>query len=579
MMIRPLILVLLAGVATPVMAADGSAPSPARTGASSPLSEPSSKAVVVPGPSSADAPRAPIPTDPAPAATAQAPLDAPPATGSPVGAEGDMRDLFAGRGGDVPAVIRYLQGDDVKVTSLGDEGGAKAYLGEARNGRYQVFYVSPDGEHMAAGLLFRSGGIDVTNAQVEAMLKRFGEAARGLPDAATIPTVQPDDAKGRAASDLPMMDWFRSRGLKVTPFGDREGGFLAYLVETRPVPPSLKGRLQAFYVMPDPRYAVAGVLVRRGGVDVTGLQIANTRLREIDEARAKGQPASSPAMPGVDPPSVPAPTPAVKAALDAASQAAAASSAPMPSTPGPGPDAASPAGDGVATARPPVVQEPTAPAEEAPATRPPMPPPASHGAAQPAVTPPSVAAAQPAMPAPVMADIPLSTQPPSASAPYRSAVPRDAFVEALKTAVWFQVGDAAAPVVYMVVDPQCPFCHATWQRLKPLVFGRKLQVRVVMIAGLKGSDPLARSILSRQSPSEAWLTGEGSIHGFPIKEGPMPGTPAYERAGNMLSVNANLIRRFSIDRTPFLAYVADDGTMYSSLGLPDDVDAFLAARK
>src|SRR3546814_15191815 len=89
----------------------------------------------------------------------------------------------------------------------------------------------------------------------------------------------------------------------------------------------------------------------------------------------------------------------------------------------------------------------------------------------------------------------------------------------------------------MVVDPQCPFCHQAWERLRPLVIAKKLQIRIVMIAGLSGSEPLARSILAMPEPGKAWLDGKGSVRGVEVKPMAHSGPAEWMQAGQHLSRN------------------------------------------
>ncbi len=490
-------------------------------GASTSLTPPTPRPTVSVGASSTMPARAPAQAVAVPDAQASTP----PVQAAPRTPDGTMREVFSERGGDVPAVIRAFGDAGIEITSLGDEGGTRAYLGRAPNGRYQVFYAAPDGEHVVAGIMFRSGGANVTTRQVGDMVHRFTDAARQVPGADLSSLARDDDpAAAPAASDASLMDWFRSRGMAVTPFGEREGGVEAFMVVTAPTGPDGKGMMQPFYVMPDARYAVAGMMMGRNAENITGVQLGKAKMQMMAADQARTQPSASAVRPGMDPVAPPD---------TAAARAAAAVSKDPP--PGPAPKAPE--------AVPPAV--PRIPA------------------ALPEPTPPSIA------PGPG----------PAASARFKSRIEVGPLMEGFTTSVWFSVGASDAPVLYMVVDPQCPFCHAAWAKLKPLVFARKLQVRVVMIAGIKGSDPLARSILTRDNPSTAWLDGEGSIEGVAVRQGPLPGSPNFDRAGNMLQANANFINRFGVNRTPFIAYVADDGTLYSTLGLPDDMDAFLAARR
>ena len=70
-------------------------------------------------------------------------------------------------------VLAWLESQGVVLTALGEEGGLYAYLGEAPGGRMQVFYLTPDGQHIVAGMMFREGGSNVTAAQLAAMRERF----------------------------------------------------------------------------------------------------------------------------------------------------------------------------------------------------------------------------------------------------------------------------------------------------------------------------------------------------------------------------------------------------------------------
>ena len=77
-------------------------------------------------------------------------------------------------------VLIWLESQGVVLTALGEEGGLSAYLGEAPGGRMQVFYLTPDGQHIVAGMMFREGGSNVTAAQLAAMRERFNAERRRI---------------------------------------------------------------------------------------------------------------------------------------------------------------------------------------------------------------------------------------------------------------------------------------------------------------------------------------------------------------------------------------------------------------
>ena len=55
----------------------------------------------------------------------------------------------------LPAALEYLIESGVSLTYLGDAGGIAGYLGESPTGKIQTFYITPDGNHVIAGVLFK----------------------------------------------------------------------------------------------------------------------------------------------------------------------------------------------------------------------------------------------------------------------------------------------------------------------------------------------------------------------------------------------------------------------------------------
>ncbi|AOG02974.1 thioredoxin fold domain-containing protein [Bosea sp. RAC05] len=294
------------------------------------------------------------------------------------------------------------------------------------------------------------------------------------------------------------------------------------------------------YILPDQKHAVAGVLVKRGGTMMTGVQVGRLQQRYLEEEQSKQNGLASPVEPDRVVPKAQAVSPGTAQSL-AERIGASPIEKPAESTPG----------------------EATLPVSPTGALR-------GEGVPSPAI--PN------GVPQPVPYIKTISNKPASASDAFiYPGKDGGAFMEALKQTVFFTVGLGDRPAVWMLADPQCPFCHMAWAKLKPLVFDGKIQVRVIMIAGLKGSDPLARSILGRAEPSKAWLSGEGSIDKVPVKEGPAIGSADYDRAGQYVRINNGFATRYMIKSTPFLAYNTPDGKLFTSVGLPQDMDAFLAA--
>jgi protein-disulfide isomerase len=328
-------------------------------------------------------------------------------------------------------VLRFMQAQGVKLTSLGTEGGLPAYLGESPNGLTQIFYVTPDGAHVVAGVLFDVQGSNITGVQIGEMQRRFEAAQKQLGKA-------PFSAGAPQAQSKPPAD-----------------------------------------------------------------EPAAPKSSAASTPDAKTAPSSSPAK-GAD-----AKSP--KAAADQQEEASK-----------------------LAAAKP-----------------------EQQAAVEPAKFEPAVATAS--------------------AEKYVSGLDRGAVERALNEAAWFRVGAEEAPAIYMVADPQCPFCHAAWGRLKDVVWAKKLQIRIIMIAGLKGSLPKAISILSRPQPGVPWFEGEGSTDGVDIKPPPSEASAEYGAAQKALTKNAAFVRQFGLTRTPTLMYIGKDNRLYSSEGLPEDAGSFLAA--
>lgn len=360
---------------------------------------------------------------------------------------------LAGRS-DTPAALRKMQDDGVKLTYLGDTGGLRGYLGEAQGGKMQVFYVTPDGNHLVAGIMFRANGTNVTGVQIADMQRRFDDARR-----------QVDEQQTRLDQQRAQVD---------------------------------------------------------------------EQNRLVDEARRQLETAG---LPGAPPrPATEAPVPAPIAAPDAGA---------VPAPPPPAP--------------------------------PPVLPPSLPVAPTPAPVPATVPT--PATPGPRAAAQPTD---PAAAARFVSAVSKERFQAAIEEAAWFSVGNPSAPTLVMVVDPQCPHCHDHWAAVRQRVVDGALQVRLVMIAALPGSEAKAVSILSRQDPGRAWMQGEGSEANAAVQAPPPAESTQARNARNFLALNNKFSRDVGVTATPFMAYVGRDGKLYSAhgpgvRGENPQLEAFLSA--
>jgi len=325
----------------------------------------------------------------------------------------------------------------------------------------------------------------------------------------------------------PVISYFQGKGIRFTSIGEA-GGLNGYLAE------NATGQQQVFYVTPDGKHVVVGVMVRQDGSMVTGIQLGEMRARFEAAAQAFNgeESGATPVLSELD-----------KADQDAETEAKtdAASSDEALETFLDGKKAEEGAPEGVS-----VEEAPTADAsiqEESAVLLPPADGPAVGAQGNP-------------------------------SDMWISKINKDEFLKKAEQLPFFEVGSLSAPAtLWMVADPQCPFCHRTWDAIKGSVLDRKLKVRVIMIAGLKGSDVIATNMLAHVRPARAWLDSNG---GRNMQLTVSPDSLEYQKAGEFLTRNMDFARSMGFDRTPFLAYVGKDGQFYSSLGLPNDLPSFLA---
>jgi protein-disulfide isomerase len=121
----------------------------------------------------------------------------------------------------------------------------------------------------------------------------------------------------------------------------------------------------------------------------------------------------------------------------------------------------------------------------------PAPAPTDFAAAAPATSVPS--------PAPAESDnqTAVATQPPAGDKAKE-------VLRLLASAPTVLLGRAGAPVVYAVVDPQCPYCERFYRTIKPAVDAGQVQLRLIVTAALHGSAPITESLLSAADYSAAW---------------------------------------------------------------------------
>jgi len=357
----------------------------------------------------------------------------------------------------------------------------------------------------------------------------------------------------REQSLAPVLSWMQSIGVKLTYLGD-EGGLSGYLAE------DATGKMQTIYVTPDREHVIAGLLLKRGGQNITGVQVGEMRERfskAADQYVPKDAAGSKPTPAEASTP----PSKTDKADSEKSDPEPAASAQPEAGLPADRQGAVSaPAGEKT---------EAPAPDGEKPVA---------------AVLPdaPSDVESKSGLPTGGAAalSLPAATGPAEGSVGnpseiWSSPIDKEKFLKAVSEVPYIEVGSMNAPItLYEIADPQCPYCHAAWDDIKPLVFEKKIKLRVILIAALNGSEPKAREILASGVPARRWIDSDA---GKNLKLEIDPESQPFKDSLSFLEKNMDFAREFGVDRTPFLGYVGFDGKFYSALGLPSDLKSFLSA--
>jgi thiol:disulfide interchange protein DsbG len=140
----------------------------------------------------------------------------------------------------------------------------------------------------------------------------------------------------------------------------------------------------------------------------------------------------------------------------------------------------------------------------------------------------------------------------------------------LQDARGVDVGDSQAPLLYMIMDPNCPHCQATWRLLRDAVLKKAIRIRLIPI-GMNDEDERASAQLLRsKDPLDAWdkyVAGDKSQ---------LAGT-ADPKIINDVRSNHAMVDSWSITETPYMAYrSAKSGEMKIIAGEPAHADSLVS---
>lgn len=140
---------------------------------------------------------------------------------------------------------------------------------------------------------------------------------------------------------------------------------------------------------------------------------------------------------------------------------------------------------------------------------------------------------------------------------------------------YFYEGNENDPVVYLVADPQCPYCHAAWGMLSSLMAQHHFSVRVILTGVLPGSDALVTQLLANSDVVQVWQKGAGSKDGVPVPNAVTVGSKDWQAAEQYRNMNAAFAKKYRAvtgtspqsNGVPILMYAGKDGKIRSMQGI------------
>ena len=133
------------------------------------------------------------------------------------------------------------------------------------------------------------------------------------------------------------------------------------------------------------------------------------------------------------------------------------------------------------------------------------------------------------------------------------------------------IGQASAPRLFMLIDPQCIYSVHALQMLQPYVASGRLQVAVIPLSVLDQEDQgqstrSALALLSKPADQlvSAWQAGS-------VNDAPSPG------AADRLRANMAIARAIGLKGTPTFIWRKPDGTEGRIDGIPTSMDALVSS--
>lgn len=135
---------------------------------------------------------------------------------------------------------------------------------------------------------------------------------------------------------------------------------------------------------------------------------------------------------------------------------------------------------------------------------------------------------------------------------------------------WVVLGQPNAPIIYTIIDPECPHCHAMIDDLNrgEAFQNGALQMRAVPV-GLTSKTSLYRAEnLLRSGTAAVDLMELAKVDGKQVSDAEPDGL-------DLVKKNMSFLQEWGLDVTPFTVYKDQTGQIKVVRGVPDDMQALI----
>lgn len=137
--------------------------------------------------------------------------------------------------------------------------------------------------------------------------------------------------------------------------------------------------------------------------------------------------------------------------------------------------------------------------------------------------------------------------------------------------------ESARKQIWILFDPNCIYCHKTYEALKPEVEKGTVKVHIIMAGFLKASSlGKAAAILSARDPAAALAMDESGFDAK-VEEGSIKGDESDADAVALVKKNNDWMRQQGIGGTPYQLFIDTNGKVQAVSGYMPDIDKLMSA--